>query len=45
MTCLYAAIFGALILVIVRQHGGSIKVSDNKPQGTIMIVQLPVEVK
>ena len=35
----------SLALAIVRQHGGSIKVLDNKPQGTIMSVKMPVEVK
>lgn len=31
----------SLAWAIVRQHGGSIKVLDNKPKGTIMYVQLP----
>lgn len=31
----------SLAWAIVRQHRGSIKVLDNKPQGTIMYVQLP----
>lgn len=35
----------SLALAIVRQHGGSIKVLDNKPQGTIMYVQLPTAAK
>ena len=30
----------SLALAIVRQHGGSIKVLDNKPRGTIMYVKL-----
>ena len=35
----------SLALAIVRQHGGSIKVFDNKPRGTIMYVKLPTTVK
>ena len=35
----------SLALAIVRQHGGSIKVLDNKPRGTIMYVKLPTTVK
>ena len=35
----------SLALAIVRQHGGSIKVLDNKPQGTVMYVQLPTAAK
>ncbi len=35
----------SLALEIVRQHGGSIKVLDNEPQGTIMYVQLPTTAK
>lgn len=35
----------SLALAIVRQHGGSINVSDNKPQGTVMHVKLPLEAK
>ena len=35
----------SLALAIVRQHGGSIKVLDNEPQGTIMYVQLPTTAK
>lgn len=31
----------SLAWAIVHQHGGSIKVLDNKPQGTIMYVKLP----
>ncbi len=31
----------SLAWAIVKQHRGSIKVLDNKPQGTIMYVQLP----
>ena len=31
----------SLAWAIVRQHGGSIKVLDNKPKGMIMYVQLP----
>lgn len=32
----------SLAWAIVHQHGGSIKVFDNKPQGTVMYVQLPL---
>lgn len=32
----------SLAWAIVQQHGGSIKVLDNKPKGTIMYVQLPL---
>lgn len=35
----------SLALAIVRQHGGSIKVLDNKPQGTVMYVQMPADTK
>ena len=35
----------SLALAIVRQHGGSIKVLDNKPRGTIMYVKLPTAAK
>ena len=35
----------SLALAIVRQHGGSIEVLDNKPRGTIMYVKLPTTVK
>lgn len=35
----------SLAWAIVHQHGGSIKVMDNKPQGTIMYVQLPKGVR
>lgn len=35
----------SLAWAIVRQHGGSIKVLDNKPKGTIMYVQLPLGAK
>ena len=35
----------SLALAIVRQHGGSIKVIDNKPRGTIMYVKLPTAAK
>ena len=35
----------SLALAIVRQHGGSIKVLDHKPRGTIMYVKLPTTVK
>ena len=35
----------SLALAIVRQHGGSIKVLDNKPLGTIMYVKLPTDAK
>ena len=35
----------SLALAIVRQHGGSIKVFDNMPQGTVMYVKLPLEAK
>ena len=35
----------SLALAIVRQHGGSIKVLDNMPQGTVMYVKLPLEAK
>ena len=35
----------SLALAIVRQHGGSIKVLDNKPQGTVMHVQMPADTK
>ena len=34
-----------LSLAIVRQHGGSIKVLDNKPRGTVMYVKLPTAAK
>lgn len=35
----------SLAWAIVQQHGGSIKVLDNKPKGTIMYVQLPLGAK
>jgi len=35
----------SLALAIVRQHGGSIKVLDNKPRGTVMYVKLPTAAK
>ena len=35
----------SLAWAIVHQHGGSIKAADNKPQGTIMRVQLPLGAK
>ena len=35
----------SLALAIVRQHGGSIKVLDNKPRGTIIYVKLPMAAK
>ena len=35
----------SLAWAIVQQHGGSIKAADNKPQGTIMRVQLPLGAK
>ena len=32
----------SLAWAIVHQHGGSIKIFDNQPQGTVMYVQLPL---
>ena len=32
----------SLAWAIVHQHGGSIEAFDNKPQGTVMYVQLPL---
>lgn len=35
----------SLAWAIVHQHGGSIEAFDNKPQGTVMYVQLPLSAK
>lgn len=35
----------SLAWAIVHQHGGSIEAFDNKPQGTVMYVQLPLGAK
>ena len=35
----------SLAWAIVHQHGGSIKIFDNQPQGTVMYVQLPLSAK
>ena len=31
----------SIVKRLVREHGGSIRIEDNKPKGTVFVVRLP----